>query len=107
MKKLAIQEEVVEIQLQLQFSGEVQALFENPLWKLVLDRIQGAEAEQKNRLATEYLNDYKLGRAQGFLRAARFFTNLRPLDSAEIDRLNAELANLKNELAEITGPLTR
>mgnify|MGYP000653331824 CR=1 FL=1 len=102
MVRIQKHEEMLEsLMLTREAGAAAQELLEMAGWKMLCGRLADIMAKITDRLQQDPPNDYRVGRAQGFIRACRILTNFRRLTPEELAALEDEVTLVTEKLAEL------
>lgn len=104
-KKQQLFDEMREAELTLAAQQDIVNIVNMPAWKSLIGKMADIENTELGRLRVGRLDEYTLGRVQGYLQGLRLLINLRPLDSEDVDRLTGELKQAREQYLELDGGL--
>lgn len=92
------EQDMVDAIMEIEFSQALAELHEHPSWKKLTDRIRTIEQGELNKLRSQPMDQYNLGKRQGRLSAFLTLLNPVPLDTSALDEVKQRITFARNQI---------
>lgn len=92
------EQDMVDAIMEIEFSQALAELHEHPSWKKLTDRIRTIEQGELNKLRSQPMDLYNLGKRQGRLSAFLTLLNPVPLDTSALDEVKQRITFARNQI---------